>query len=229
MLDIITRYADYLANISIFSYPLSLFLGFLSGMAAITCFLPIIPVVTSFVGGRQITRKNLIVIPLFIMVGSIVALAILGIIVSLAGLTLQKYLGNYWQFIIGTICLIVGLFTIGILKLPKIKLPEIKYKGFFAPFFFGLFMGGTLGFGSSCCVPVLPIVLTYAAIEGRPLHGAFILSSFAIGQSIPIFAIGIFSTVLGKLVSRWSFYVQRIAGVLLLAIGFYLIIRRIWL
>jgi len=227
MFEIITHYADYLSKISILTYPICVLLGFLSGMTAITCFLPLIPVVTGFVGTQQITRKRLLIIPFFIMLGSIIALGILGIIVSFAGLTLQKFGGEYWQYIIGIICIFAGLFTLRIIKIPTMKLSGIKYRGFFAPLLFGILMGGALGFGSSCCVPVLPIVLTYAAIEGRPLHGAIILGCFAIGQSVPIFAIGIFSSVLGKIANRWSFYVQRIAGTLLLVIGVYLIIRRI--
>lgn len=227
MFETIIRYADYLSKVSFLSYPICLFLGFLSGMAAITCFLPIIPIVAGFVGGQKITSRKLFIIPLLIMVGSIISLGILGIIVSLAGLTLQKFAGKYWQYIIGIICILAGLFTLRIIKIPTIKSLRIEYKGFFAPLLFGILIGGTLGFGSSCCVPVLPIVLTFAATEGRPVHGALILSSFAIGQSIPIFAIGVFSSVLGKIASRWTVYVQRIAGVLLIAIGIYVIIRRL--
>ena len=67
------------------------------------------------------------------------------------------------------------------------------------------------------------IVLTYAAIQGRPIHGAFIMASFAIGQSIPLFAIGMFSNVIGKFTGRWSGLVRFIAGVLLLCSGIYFI------
>ena len=224
MFDTISRYADYLEKANLFSYPVSLFLGFLAGMAAITCFLPIIPVVMGFMGGQKITRQRLLLVPLFIMLGSIIILAILGIIVSVAGLTLQRSIGPYWYYFIGSVCLFVGLLELGIIKLPKLNLPQLKYKGFWAPLLFGLVVGGTIGIGSSCCLPALPIVLTYAGIQGKPVHGALILSTFAIGQSIPIFAIGLFSGALGKATAKWSFYVQRVAGVLLLVLGIYFII-----
>ncbi|HCJ66984.1 MAG TPA: hypothetical protein DHV62_06585 [Elusimicrobia bacterium] len=224
MFEIITQYANYLEKVNFLSYPICLFLGFLAGVAAITCCLPIIPVVISFIGGQEITKKKLILVPFFIMLGSIIILGIFGITVSLAGLTLQKHARKYWHYIVGIICILIGLVTLRIIKIPEIKLSKIKYKGFFAPLLFGLVMGGVIGFGSSCCAPVLPIVLTYATIQGRPLHGALILSSFAIGQSIPIFGIGVFSTVFGKIASRWTFYVQKVAGILLLAGGIYFII-----
>lgn len=226
MFEIITHYANYLEKANFLSYPICLFLGFLSGMAAITCFLPVIPVVMGFIGGQEITRKKLLLVPFFIMLGSIIILSILGITVSLAGLTLQKYAAKYWHYIIGIICILIGLLTLRIIKISTLKLPKIKYKGFFGPLVFGLLMGGVIGFGSSCCAPVLPIVLTYAAIQGRPVHGALILSSFAIGQSIPIFGIGVFTTVLGNIARKWTSYVPKVAGVLLLAGGIYFII--IW-
>lgn len=226
MFETITKFAEYLEKITFLTYPITIFLGFLAGMTAITCCLPLIPAIAGFVVGQGVNRKRRIVIPFFIMLGSIVTLVALGVLVSLAGLTLQKSLGKYWSYFIGSICIIVGLFVLGAIKIPtNIKVPKIKRKGVIAPFTFGLAIGGVMGFGSSCCLPVLPVVLTYAAIQGRPVHGALILGTFAIGQSIPLFAIGLFSNLLGRLAGRWSVYVRRIGGVLLLGAGIYFIWR----
>lgn len=224
MFEIITGFAGYLEKITFFTYPITIFLGFLSGMTAITCCLPLVTAIAGFVVSDGSNRKRLITVPFFIMLGSIVTLAALGIAVSLTGLTLQKSLGRYWSYFIGAVCIIVGLFVLGAIKFPtNIKIPKIKQKGFIAPFIFGLAIGGVMGFGSSCCLPILPVVLTYAAIQGRPMHGALILGTFAIGQSIPLFAIGLFSNLLRKLTGRWSFYIRQIAGVLLLSTGIYFI------
>ena len=224
MFETITKFAGYLENVTFLTYPVTMFLGFLAGVTAITCYLPLVPAVAGFVVGQGTNRKRRIVIPFFIMLGSIVTLVALGVVVSLAGLTLQKSLGRYWAYFIGSVCIIVGLFVLGAIKIPtKIKVPKIKQKGFIGPFAFGMVLGGVMGFGSACCLPALPIVLTYAAIQGRPVHAALILGTFAVGQSIPLFAIGLFSNLLSKLVGRWSVYVRRIAGVLLLGAGIYFI------
>lgn len=226
MFETITKFAEYLENITFLTYPITIFLGFLAGMTAITCCLPLVPAIAGFVVGQGINRKRRIVIPFFIMLGAIVTLVTLGVLVSLAGLTLQKSLGRYWAYFTGSVCIIVGLFVLGIIKVPiNIKIPRTKQKGFIAPFVFGLALGGVMGFGSACCLPVLPVVLTYAAIQGRPIHGALILGTFAIGQSIPLFAIGLFSNLLSKLAGRWTVYVRRIAGVLLLGAGIYFILK----
>jgi cytochrome c biogenesis protein CcdA len=173
---------------------------------------------------QDLSRKRLLAVPFFIMLGSIVILVILGLVASFAGLTIQKSLGKYWSYFIGVVCILVGLFVLGAIKVPtSIRIPKIKQKGFIGSFLFGLCIGGVMGLGSSCCFPALPIVLTYAAIQGRPIHGALIMASFAIGQSIPLFAIGLFSNVLGKFSGRWSVHVRRIAGALLLCSGIYFI------
>lgn len=224
MFETISRYAEYLEKASFMSYPISLFLGFLAGMAAITCFLPIIPVLVGFMGGQDISKKKLFTVPLFVMFGSIIMLGSLGVLVSIFGMTIQNSIGSSWKYIVGFICILVGLFTLKMLPMPKIKLPTFKYKGFWAPLLFGIVMGAVIGFGSSCCTPTLPIILTYAGIQGKPLHGGLILATFAVGQSIPIFAIGLFSSTLGKITAKWSFYVQKVSGILLLAVGFYFII-----
>jgi len=226
MFETITGFSSYLENVSFLTYPIVVFLGFLSGMTALTCLLPLVPAIAGFIGIQQDNRQRLFVVPFVIMLGSIVTLVALGTIASFAGITMQKSLGTYWAYFIGGVCIIVGLYVLGAIKVPtKINLPKIKQTGVVAPFLFGLCLGGVLGFGSACCLPVLPIILTYAAIKGRPLHGALIMGAFAIGQSIPLFAIGFFSNVLGKFASRWSVYVRYIAGILLVLSGIYFIWR----
>jgi len=224
MFETITKFASYLENVTFLTYPITVLLGFLSGITALACCLPLVPAIAGFVGIQDLSRKRLLAVPFFMMLGSIVILVILGLVASFAGLTIQKSLGQYWSYFIGVVCIIVGLYVLGVIKIPtSIRVPKIKQTGFIGSFLFGLCMGGVMGFGSSCCFPALPIVLTYAAIQGRPAHGALIMASFAIGQSIPLFAIGLFSNALGKFSGKWSVLVRRIAGVLILCSGIYFI------
>jgi len=224
MFETITGFASYLEHVTFLTYPITMLLGFLSGMAAITCLLPLVPAIAGFIGIQDLSRKRIFTVPFFIMLGSIVILVILGVLASFLGLTLQKSLGKYWVYFIGAVCIIVGMLVLGVIKIPtSLRIPKIKQKGFIGSFLFGICLGGVIGIGSSCCFPALPVVLTYATIQGRPIHGALIMASFAIGQSIPLFAIGLFSNVLGKFSARWSVLVRRIAGALLLCSGIYFI------
>ncbi len=52
MFETINQFASYLEKASFFSYPISLFLGFLAGMGAITCFVPLVPMIIGFTGGQ---------------------------------------------------------------------------------------------------------------------------------------------------------------------------------
>jgi len=225
MFDIVSNYAEILKQVSFLSYLASTLLGFLSGVTAITCCLSIIPVIIGFIGVTGGNSRRLIVVPSLIMLGSIITLGLLGLAVSVTGLTLQKTVGGYWHYIIGAACVFAGLLTLRVIKLPAMQLSGEKYKGAFAPVLFGMVLGGALGFGSSCCIPVLPMVLTYAAVQGRPLHGSLILVCFAIGQSVPIFAIGMFGSLLGKIANRWAVYVQKAAGFLLIITGIYFLLK----
>ena len=224
MFETISGFASYLENITWLTYPVVLLLGFLAGMSAITCSLPILPAMAGFVMGGKPDDKKFIAVPFFIMLGSVVTLAAFGAIVSFFGLTLQKSLGLYWPYFVGIVCIMAGLLVLGVLKLPaNIKIPEMRQGGFIGSFVFGLALGGVMAFGSSCCLPVLPVILTYTAINGRPVEGALILGVFAVGQSIPLFAIGLFSKLLGRVTIRWSKHVRRAAGIMLLITGVYFI------
>ena len=88
MFETITKFAGYLEHITFLTYPVTILLGFLSGMAALTCCLPLVPAVAGFVGTQYLSRRRLITIPFFIMLGSIVILVILGLVASFAGLAI---------------------------------------------------------------------------------------------------------------------------------------------
>lgn len=226
MIETISRYATFLDHASLLSYPISLFLGLLAALGALSCYLPLVPAMIGFVGGQELDRTKMILFPSFVMLGSVITLGALGVVVSVSGLVLQKAIGPYWGYTIGIICILAGLTVLQIITLPRLHLPQINYKGFWSPLLFGIVVGGGIGFGSSCCVPTLPIVLTYAGIQGKPLHGALVLVSFAIGQSIPIFAVCLFSSTLGKMAGRWSRPINKLSGAALLAVGTYFIFWR---
>jgi cytochrome c biogenesis protein CcdA len=226
MLETINQYAAYLDQASLLSYPISLFLGVLAALGALSCYLPLVPAMIGFAGGQQFDRRKMILFPSFIMLGSILTLGTLGAVVSVSGLALQNAIGPYWGYAIGIICILAGLTVLRVVKIPRISLPRLNYAGFWSPLLFGMVVGGGLGFGSSCCVPTLPIVLTYAGIQGKPLHGALVLTFFAIGQSIPIFIVCLFSSTLGKITGRWSQYVHKLSGAALLLVGVYFIVWR---
>ena len=131
MFETITGFASYLEHVTFLTYPITMLLGFLSGMAAITCLLPLVPAIAGFIGIHDLSRKRLFTAPFLIMLGSMVTLVVLGVIVSFAGVTLQKSLGHYWSYLIGAVCIVVGLFVLGIIRIPD---GRFCYRSEYSPF-----------------------------------------------------------------------------------------------
>lgn len=101
MFETITKFAVYLEHVTFFTYPITIFLGFMSGMAAITCCMPLVPAIAGFVGTQDLSRKRLLAVPFFMMLGSIVILVILGLVASFAGLAMQSHLVNTGHTLLG--------------------------------------------------------------------------------------------------------------------------------
>ena len=72
--------------------------------------------------------------------------------------------------------------------------------------------------------PVTATVLAYAAAKGSVFNGFMLLFTYAVGRSVPLLA-GTFTSVL-KNVSKFEWIsevVQRISGISLILLGFYLL------
>ena len=88
-------------------------------------------------------------------------------------------------------------------------------------------VGGASTACTATCNPLILLPLCLAALQGKSLWGAMILAAFAIGYSLPFAAILIgLRTGLGKmkaLSERAALVVKAVAGMLLLAVGFYML------
>jgi cytochrome c-type biogenesis protein len=89
-----------------------------------------------------------------------------------------------------------------------------------------------LAFGlaaSPCTTPVLAVLLGWIASTGRPLLGVLMLTSFGIGQVLPLLLAGNLAASLPRLlalrpIGRW---VPPISGVILLATGTLTLLARL--
>jgi len=161
------------------------------------------------------------------MFGVIIATVILGSVAGFMGQVAQTTLGRYWKLFGGFIIILFGLGTLRLLpfKFGKRKVPEGKSrpKGLFPAAFFGLVIGGGIGFCSMPCNPGIFIVLGVAVLQGYTLWTLAILVTYAIGFSLPLAAI-MLGVSFGKSVARAKTTVAAIrivAGVVLIAVGFY--------
>ena len=161
--------------------------------------------------------------------GIVGALVILG---SLSGLVGRIY-GQVPALIpslVALLAIVMGLNLLGVLRIPLPAGPDPdhwrgKVPAPLAPVAAGLAFGVA---ASPCTTPVLAVLLGWIAQSGRPLVGMALLTSFGIGQVVPLLIAGTFAATVPKLlalrsVGRW---VPPISGVVLLSTGLLTLIAR---
>lgn len=202
-------------------------LGLVSSVASACCTLPVLGVVVGYSGTRKgNSRRATLLAALFFMMGTTIAIIILGGVAGFIGQVAQSTLGKYWKLFAGLIAIFFGLAALKLLpfKLPqKISKSEAQPKGLFGAAVFGLVVGGGVGVCSLPCNPGIFIVLGVVILQGYSLWAVAILVAYAIGFSLPLAAI-MLGVSFGKSVAKAKkaeTAIRIIAGVLLIAAGFY--------
>jgi len=207
--------------------PLAFVLGLTSAVASACCTLPVLGAIVGYSGTREDReRRAKFLSALFFMVGSTIALVILGIVAGFIGQVAQDTMGKYWKVFAGLIAIFVGLAA---LKLLPFKLPtktvkgKSRPKGFLGAAVFGLVMGGGVSVASLACNPGIFIVLGVAVLQGYTVWAMAIMAAYAVGFSLPL-AVIMLGVSLGKSVikaRKTETAIRIVAGVLLIIAGFY--------
>jgi cytochrome c biogenesis protein CcdA len=210
--------------------PLAFLLGLVSAIASACCTSPAMGVLVAYSGTRQDTnRRGALVSAVWFMVGTTLALIILGFVAGLVGQTAQAFLGRYWKLFAGLVAVLFGLAT---LKMLPFKLPSrangggsTASGGKMGAALGGLFLGGGIAACSLPCNPGIFIVMGASILMGRMLWGMVLMALFAVGFSLPLAAI-LFGVSLGRAslkMQKADAAVRVVAGVLLLGAGLYLL------
>lgn len=189
------------------------------------CNVATIPLIVGFVGGSQdITRRRAFSLSLSFAIGLALTFMLLGIAASLVGLWIGSG-SNWWYYLVAAICFLIGLQMLGVfhLDLPMFLgglREKIGLKGVPGALALGLVSGLV---ASQCATPVLAAILTYVMAKGAVAYGASLLFVYALGRGVPVVLAGTFTGALKSMQSlgRWSAMMERVAGVIVLAVGFY--------
>ncbi|MCL5036743.1 MAG: hypothetical protein M1269_06435 [Chloroflexi bacterium] len=229
MLDSVTTALKEVA-----SQPLGLFfallLGFVSAATSACCTLPALGILIGYSGAQtNDTRKGVVKSALLFTIGTIVSLMIVGGIAGFVGQVAQGSLGRYWKVFAGIVAVFLGLATLKLLPFElsfgKSRLEPGKL-GIFGPALAGLLLGGMIAGCSLPCNPGIFIVMGAAILQGSVLWASLLLGMFAIGFAIPL-GLVMFGVSLGKVslaAKGADTAIRWIAGVVLIAAGFYFII-----
>src|SRR5512145_758445 len=211
--------------------PLALLLGLVSAVASACCTLPAMGMLVAYSGTREeVNRRTAFASAISFMVGSTVALIVLGFVAGFVGQAAQALLGRYWRVFAGLIAVVLGLAA---LKLLPLKLPQFRgtagakpaNRGALGVAVVGLLMGGGVAACSLGCNPGIYIVLGAAVLQGHALWGMVVMAAFGIGFSLPLSAI-LFGVSFGKAslkAQKAEAVIRVVAGVLLVGVGFYLL------
>jgi len=211
--------------------PLALLLGLVSAVASACCTLPAMGMLVAYSGTREdVNRRTAFASAISFMVGTTLALIVLGFVAGFVGHAAQVLLGRYWKVFAGLIAIVLGLAA---LKLLPLKLPQLARKtearpssqGVLGVAVVGLLMGGGVAACSLPCNPGIFIVLGAAVLQGHALWGMVLMAAFGIGFSLPLSAI-LFGVSFGKAslkAQKAEAGIRVVAGVLLVGAGFYLL------
>jgi cytochrome c biogenesis protein CcdA len=211
--------------------PLAFLLGLVSAVASACCTLPAMGMLVAYSGTREdADRRTAFTSAFSFMIGTTLALIVLGFVAGFVGQAAEAMLGRYWKLFAGAVAVVLGLAA---LKLLPVKLPQLVRSteprfakpGILGAVIVGLLMGGGVAAASLPCNPGIFIVLGAAVLQGHALWGMALLAAFAVGFSLPLSAI-----LLGVSLGRASIKAQKVeaairgvAGVLLVGAGFYLL------
>ena len=207
---------------------------FLLGLlvAVVNCCAPaVVGLIAGYSGsGEWSGRRAAILVGVFFLLGTVAALAVLGAVTGFVSQIAGSKLGSYWKIFGGLVAVLFGLATLGQLpfRLPKLGLTKRPApNGPLGASIFGFAVGGTSIACTLCCNPLLGVPLGVAALQGKTLWGAGMLTAFGVGYSLPFAAVLVgLQAGLGRLKGisqRAARAIKTLAGVVLIAAGFYLL------
>ena len=209
-------------------------LFYIAGLAlAFTpCCLPLVPILSSLIGGqnRTITTARSFTLSLSYVLGMALTYTIAGALFSAAGVEAQAALQRPWVLLSFAglfILMAFSMFDLFSIHMPvglQTRLASLSKKSA-AGGVVGVALMGALSalVVTSCVTPALIGALAIISQEGNVVRGAVALFALSLGMGTPLLLIG---TVLGSLLPKpgpWMLLVKRFFGVLMLAIAVWVI------
>jgi cytochrome c biogenesis protein CcdA len=192
------------------------------------CVLAMIPLMVSFVAGRDesgLGPVRALGYSLVFVLGLGLTFVVLGVIAALAG-SLYGQVSGAWKWIVAAVCVVMGLHLAGVLRftIPAPLKAQPRMTGLLGALVLGLLFGVV---SAPCAAPILIVLLTYIAGSGSSVpYGAALLLVYALGHSVLILAAGTSMGLARKLIesgrlTRATGVMRRVAGALIVLVGLY--------
>jgi len=205
---------------------------FLGGVmtASNPCVLAMIPLMIGLVAGRSDSGgfKKTLLFSLFFVLGLAATFTALGLASALLGRMFGD-VGRLWKYALALICLVMGAQLLGLFHF-NFSAPaaaRFKGRGSLGAFFLGLLFGLV---STPCAMPILAVLLAFVAEKGNVAYGGLLLFVYALGHSLLILVAGTSMGAAKKLIEskglkKANAVLQKAAGVIIILVGVYLLIR----
>ena len=207
-------------------------IAFLAGILSFLspCVLPIVPGFISYIVGKSFADlqnssglKTLKLFPyvLLFTLGFSFVFIIMGASIDFLSDIFFDF-KRQLNFISGILIITLGLYFIGIIKIPFLDFErKLKLQGFQNNHFFPFLIGVAFAFGWSPCIgPILGSVLAVAINDS--VNGVILLSFYSMGLAVPFIIVGLMMSkllIMTSFLNKYIRYFQFITGVILLITG----------
>lgn len=208
---------------------------FLAGLVTslTPCVYPMIPVVAGVLGGAGSagrSRSQTVGYTLVYALGLALVYASLGLLAGLTGSLFGSVSSSPWAyFTMGNLLLV---FALAMLDVFPVSVPGslLEWAGRFGGGSYGgaFAMGATSGLvAAPCGAPAFAAALTFVATTGSALLGFWYLFAFSVGMTALLVVVGLGAGLAARLPGgkRWTLWIKRAAGVVLLAMAEYYFVQ----
>ncbi|MDX2200049.1 MAG: cytochrome c biogenesis protein CcdA [Phycisphaerae bacterium] len=194
--------------------------------AANPCVLAMVPLMVGYVAGQEsCSVRRSFLLSLTFSIGLTMMFAVLFLATWAASSVLKA---SWWTYVAAAVCLLMGLHLVGLLDF-RVPVPagvQPKQKGFIGALLLGLLFGLV---SLPCAGPVLLALLAIVPLSGAAF-GAVLLVSYSLGHCGLVLAGGTSMGFVQRLAdsrgwNRGAGVLRRIAGVLIVLVGAYLLIE----
>lgn len=201
-----------------------------------SCTIVRVPVVLGYVSGAADSKHKSILLTLLFVLGLTISYTIFGILLGITGSLAHSFIriNKHIFWFLGIALFVIGLFVSGLINLKSFS-TRFKLKDRFksvtplGALLFGIVFASLEMPTCPCCGSLLLLIAGIVVAKNLSVYSVLIFISFALGQSFPILAIGL-STSLVKTdlidylkpkVHKLENYVRFAAGNILMAFGIY--------
>jgi cytochrome c-type biogenesis protein len=209
-------------GVSASTYILVFVVGIVSGV--LPCYMPVLAMFASYVQkGAAGDKRKAIRITINFILGIVVTSVLIGLIIALLG---QQFLPSVEKYRLLTwvpplFDILAGLQLLGVISFAMpafqkpLSRPELT-QSYMAAFKLGIPYGLVI---SPCAIPIFFALISYIALQGSPIHGALLMTTYSLGKGVILVAVAVFSiSILSKL-AKWGGPVRKVAGYFSIVIG----------